>query len=341
MHTKFSTVNQELSKTPKKWLVTGVAGFIGSNLLEYLLNLNQQVVGLDNFSTGTQKNINEALQRFPASIQRNFSFIEGDIASLDICRKACHGVDYVLHHAALGSVPRSIDDPILSNHSNVDGFLNMLTAARDAQVRNFVYASSSAVYGDHPGLPIQEDLLGELLSPYAVTKYINELYAKIFALSYGFKSIGLRYFNVFGPRQDPKGSYAAVIPKWITAILEGSPVHINGTGETTRDFCYIEDVIQANILAALAKDETKNEVYNVALNESISLNQLLTALTSSLKNNQVHYSMVPIYQEFRKGDILHSQADITKISLKLGYTPQFNLQAGIDRTVHWYIDQKG
>lgn len=341
MQTKFFSVNQQLFAAPKTWLITGVAGFIGSNLLEFLLGLNQRVVGLDNFSTGFQRNLDDVFLRHPASMMGNFSLIEGDIGELDVCKQACAGVDYVLHHAALGSVPRSIDDPRAANDANVNGFLNMLIASKDEQVKSFVYASSSAVYGDHPGLEKTEDMAGALLSPYAVTKYVNELYAKVFALNYGFKTIGLRYFNVFGPRQDPNGSYAAVIPKWIAAMLEGAPVYINGTGETTRDFCFIENIIQANILAAVASNDAQDEVYNVALNESVTLNQLFATLVDSFQRNQVSYALQPIHQDFRKGDILHSQADITKISSQLGYSPQYFLQAGIDKTLSWYMGSNG
>ena len=251
MTTRYEQVKADLQSKPKTWLITGVAGFIGSNLLETLLKLDQTVVGLDNFATGHQHNLDE-VQGLVTEVQwQRFKFIEGDIRNLDDCNKAVSGVDYVLHQAALGSVPRSIDNPIATNQANIDGFLNMLVASKDEGVKSFTYAASSSTYGDHPDLPKVEENIGNPLSPYAVTKYVNELYASVFYRTYGFSSIGLRYFNVFGPRQDPNGAYAAVIPKWAADLLKGSTIYINGDGETSRDFCYVGNAVQANILAAL------------------------------------------------------------------------------------------
>ncbi|EMU07014.1 Vi polysaccharide biosynthesis protein vipB/tviC, partial [Acinetobacter baumannii ABNIH10] len=300
---------EQLNSNPKTWLITGVAGFIGSNLLETLLKLNQNVIGLDNFATGHQYNLDEVETLVSSDQWKNFTFYNGDIRNLEDCQKACANVDYVLHQAALGSVPRSIADPILTNSANITGFLNMLVAARDAQVKSFTYAASSSTYGDHPALPKVEENIGNPLSPYAVTKYVNELYAEVFARTYGFKAIGLRYFNVFGKRQDPNGAYAAVIPKWTAAMIQGDDVFINGDGETSRDFCYIENTVQANILAAVANDEAKNQVYNVAVGDRTTLNDLFKAIKSALKENGISYDKEPVYREFRAGDVRHSQAD--------------------------------
>ena len=287
---QYQQVCANLQATPKTWLVTGVAGFIGSNLLETLLKLNQTVVGLDNFATGHQHNLDEVQSLVTAEQWAKFSFIEGDIRQFADCQKACVGVDYVLHEAALGSVPRSIADPITTNETNIIGFLNMLTAARDAGVASFTYAASSSTYGDHPALPKVEENIGNPLSPYAVTKYVNELYADVFAKTYGFKTIGLRYFNVFGQRQDPKGAYAAVIPKWTSSMIAGEDVFINGDGETSRDFCFIQNVVQANILAATTQsDEAKNQVYNVALGDRTTLNALYRAIQAALATNDVNF----------------------------------------------------
>lgn len=270
--TRYENLQIELNDAPKTWLVTGVAGFIGSNLLEHLLKLNQAVVGLDNFATGHQHNLDEVKAYVSHEQWQRFSFIEGDIRNLKDCHQACQGVDYVLHQAALGSVPRSINDPITTDGTNIGGFLNMLVAARDAGVASFTYAASSSTYGDHPALPKVEENIGKPLSPYAVTKYVNELYADVFAKTYGFNTIGLRYFNVFGKRQDPNGAYAAVIPKWAAAMIQGEDVFINGDGETSRDFCFIENAVQANLLAATAAQSAKNEVYNVAVGDRTTLN---------------------------------------------------------------------
>lgn len=310
---QYQTVCEQLKYAPKTWLITGVAGFIGSNLLETLLKLDQKVVGLDNFATGYQHNLDEVKGCVSEAQWSNFNFIEGDIRQFADCQTACNGVDYVLHQAALGSVPRSIVDPITTNDTNISGFLNMLTAARDAHVSSFSYAASSSTYGDHPGLPKVEENIGNPLSPYAVTKYVNELYADVFARSYGFKAIGLRYFNVFGQRQDPNGAYAAVIPKWTASMIAGDDVFINGDGETSRDFCFIENTVQANILAATAADEAKNQVYNVAVGDRTTLNDLYAAIQVALLENSINYAKSAVYREFRAGDVRHSQASIAKI----------------------------
>lgn len=336
--TQYQKTQQDLVAAPKTWLVTGVAGFIGSNLLETLLKLNQTVIGLDNFATGYQKNLDEVQSLVSDEQWQRFSFIEGDIRNLADCQKACSGVDYVLHQAALGSVPRSLADPITTNEVNISGFLNMLTAARDAEMKSFTYAASSSTYGDHPGLPKVEDKIGKPLSPYAVTKYVNELYADVFARSYGFKSVGLRYFNVFGRRQDPDGAYAAVIPKWTAAMIKNDTVFINGDGETSRDFCYIENTVQANILAATSQNEdATNQVYNVAVGDRTTLNELFNAIKSALADNSVTYEQQPTYRDFRPGDVRHSQADVSKANSLLGYEPKFNISQGIDEAMAWYV----
>ncbi|MGB9191442.1 NAD-dependent epimerase/dehydratase family protein [Acinetobacter sp.] len=335
---QYQTVCEQLKQSPKIWLVTGVAGFIGSNLLETLLKLDQTVVGLDNFATGHQHNLDEVQSLVSAAQWAKFTFYEGDIRNLEDCQKACAGVDYVLHEAALGSVPRSIADPILTNSANITGFLNMLVAARDAKVSSFTYAASSSTYGDHPALPKVEENIGKPLSPYAVTKYVNELYADVFAKTYGFKAIGLRYFNVFGQRQDPNGAYAAVIPKWTAAMIAGDDVFINGDGETSRDFCFIENTVQANILAATTQDDAaKNQVYNVAVGDRTTLNDLYRAIQSALAENGVNYSKDPVYRDFRAGDVRHSQASIAKIEQALDYAPEFRIDAGIQLAMRWYV----
>ena len=334
---QYQTVCEQLQQAPKTWLITGVAGFIGSNLLETLLKLNQNVVGLDNFATGHQHNLDEVQGLVKLEQWANFKFYEGDIRNFEDCQKACVGVDYVLHEAALGSVPRSIADPITTNAANITGFLNMLTAARDAEVKSFTYAASSSTYGDHPALPKVEENIGKPLSPYAVTKYVNELYAEVFARTYGFKSIGLRYFNVFGKRQDPNGAYAAVIPKWTAAMIADDDVFINGDGETSRDFCFIENTVQANILAAIANDEAKNQVYNVAVGDRTTLNDLFNAIKAALNENDVTYTKEPVYRDFRAGDVRHSQADISKISKNLNYEGKYNVLQGIQKAMPWYI----
>ncbi len=335
--TAYETLQQTLKIQPKTWLVTGVAGFIGSNLLETLLKLNQRVVGLDNFSTGYQKNRDEVKTLVSPAQWASFNFIEGDIRDLATCQQACQNVDYVLHQAALGSVPRSIDDPILTNQNNIDGFLNMLVAARDAQVKSFTYAASSSTYGDHPALPKVEANIGKPLSPYAVTKYVNELYADVFARCYGFNTIGLRYFNVFGPRQDPNGAYAAVIPKWTAALLQRETVYINGDGETSRDFCFVANAVQANLLAATTENfEATSQVYNVAVGDRTTLNELFSLLRDNLAQHGVSAQTQPIHQDFRAGDVRHSQADITKAQTLLGYQPTHTIQQGIIEAMPWY-----
>ncbi|MFU0463407.1 NAD-dependent epimerase/dehydratase family protein, partial [Acinetobacter baumannii] len=328
---QYQTVCEQLKYQPKTWLITGVAGFIGSNLLETLLKLDQKIVGLDNFATGHQHNLDEVQSLVTPEQWAKFTFIQGDIRNLEDCQKACANVDYVLHQAALGSVPRSIADPITTNAANITGFLNMLVAARDAQVKSFTYAASSSTYGDHPALPKVEENIGNPLSPYAVTKYVNELYADVFARTYDFKCIGLRYFNVFGKRQDPNGAYAAVIPKWTAAMIQGDDVFINGDGETSRDFCFIENTVQANILAATTEnEEAKNQVYNVAVGDRTTLNDLFNAIKNALRENQIMYVKDPIYRDFRKGDVRHSQASVEKIQNLLGYKAQYVISEGVD-----------
>lgn len=337
--TAYEAILKNLPVDPKKWLVTGVAGFIGSNLLQKLLSLDQFVVGLDNFATGHQRNLDEVKHLVSPAQWARFTLIAGDIRNLQDCQKACEGVNYVLHQAALGSVPRSLLDPLTTNGTNIDGFLNMLVSAKDANVQSFTYAASSSTYGDHPGLPKVEDVIGKPLSPYAVTKYVNELYAEVFARSYGFKTIGLRYFNVFGQRQDPDGSYAAVIPRWIATMVKSEPIYINGDGTTSRDFCFIENTVQANILAATTSNEAaRNQVYNVALGGRTNLNDLFTAIQSGLKANGVNYDQEPIYRDFRAGDVLHSQADISKAKALLGYSPEHEFSRGIELSIPWYLN---
>jgi len=338
--TKYEQLQEHLKDNQSTWLVTGVAGFIGSNLLEKLLILNQKVVGLDNFDTGHQYNIGQAIEdannATGKDLSSNFKFINGDIRDLDNCKEACSGVDYVLHQAALGSVPRSIEDPI---KANINGFLNMLVASKDANVKRFVYAASSSTYGDHPDLPKVEDKIGNPLSPYAVTKVVNELYANVFSKTYGFKTIGLRYFNIFGKRQDPNGAYAAVIPKWVAAILNKEDVFINGDGETSRDFCYIDNTVQINLLAAtIDNDEATDQVYNVALNDRTSLNKLYYMIEERLiQRVQGLEQKKPIYRDFRAGDVRHSQANIDKAKDLLGYQPKYMISKGMDETMDWYV----
>jgi UDP-N-acetylglucosamine/UDP-N-acetylgalactosamine 4-epimerase len=410
----YQHLQASLASSPKTWLITGVAGFIGSNLLETLLKLGQRVVGLDNFATGHQRNLDEVQSLVNPAQWANFSFIEGDIRNLEDCQKAMTfdpslraqrgnpslapallpfplgegrgegspnlslepsenstPVDHVLHQAALGSVPRSLADPLTTNATNITGFLNMLTAARDAKVKSFTYAASSSTYGDHPALPKVEDTIGKPLSPYAVTKYVNELYADVFARCYGFHTIGLRYFNVFGPRQDPEGAYAAVIPKWISSLIQGQPVHINGDGETSRDFCFIANVVQANLLAATVNElplpkamgnsllplplgegrgegsphffneSPVNQVYNIAVGDRTTLNELYAQLQ---RNLLPHYPQLqgakPVYRDFRAGDVRHSLADISKAQRLLGYTPTQRIAEGLALAMPWYIGQK-
>ncbi|ELA6649977.1 NAD-dependent epimerase/dehydratase family protein [Vibrio alginolyticus] len=334
--TKYEQIQQELVESPKTWLVTGVAGFIGSNLLEKLLKLDQTVVGLDNFATGHQHNLDEVKSLVSEAQWDRFTFIEGDIREPKTCQQAVKGVDYVLHQAALGSVPRSIADPLTTNAANITGFLNMLDAAKEEGVSSFTYAASSSTYGDHPALPKVEENIGNPLSPYAVTKYVNELYAGVYARTYGFKTIGLRYFNVFGRRQDPNGAYAAVIPKWTAAMINGEDVYINGDGETSRDFCYIDNVVQMNLLAATAEEDAKDEVYNVAVGDRTTLNELYYAIKNSLNDNGIVVNAEPIYREFRAGDVRHSQADIKKSTVNLKYISSHNIYIGIKEACEWY-----
>ncbi|MGL6260712.1 NAD-dependent epimerase/dehydratase family protein [Vibrio sp. WXL210] len=335
--TQYENVKKILSESPRTWLITGVAGFIGSNLLEALLNLNQRVIGLDNFSTGHQHNLDDVKKLVSELQWSRFSLVKGDICDIKVCHQVMNGVDYVLHQAALGSVPRSIADPITTNAANITGFLNILKAAKESEVESFTYAASSSTYGDHPALPKIEENIGSPLSPYAVTKYVNELYANVFARSYGFKSIGLRYFNVFGPRQDPDSAYAAVIPRWTSAMIKGDAILINGDGETSRDFCFVENVVQMNILAATAKDSSKDKVYNVALGDRTTLNELFNYINLSLSELSCKYDKPPTYGDFRVGDVRHSQADISKATKQLGYQPEYNIKRGIAISTEWYL----
>jgi len=334
----WTNIRRNLKQAPRTWLITGVAGFIGSNLLECLLRLEQQVVGLDNFATGKISNLEEVRKLVGEGAWRRFKFIEGDIRDPENCRRACEGADLVLHQAALGSVPRSLEDPLTSNDVNITGTLQMLLAACEAGMGRFVYAASSSTYGDHPRLPKVEEMIGRPLSPYAVTKYVNELYADVVARSFGLQTIGLRYFNVFGPRQDPEGAYAAVIPRWISSLLNGDTVYINGTGETSRDFCFVANAVQANLLAATTtRPEAINQVYNVAYNTRTNLNQLYEMLRTKLLPYYPGLSNVsPVYRNFRKGDVLHSQAEIAKAQQLLGYSPTHTLSQGLDEALEWY-----
>jgi UDP-N-acetylglucosamine 4-epimerase len=355
--TRYEQLLKELPLQPQTWLITGVAGFIGSNLLEALLKLDQRVVGLDNFATGYQHNLDEVQSLVSPQQWANFHFIQGDIRELADCQRACAGVDYVLHQAALGSVPRSLADPITTNSANITGFLNMLVAARDAQVKSFTYAASSSTYGDHPALPKVEDHIGKPLSPYAVTKYVNELYADVFSKSYGFHTIGLRYFNVFGPRQNPNGAYAAVIPKWVSLLLKCETIFINGDGETSRDFTFIQNAIQANLLAATvntpttviaseAKQSTSihhpalNQVYNMAVGDRTTLNQLFGLIRDNLVPHGVSPTVEPEYRDFRAGDVRHSLADVSKAHRLLGYESTHRIAEGIELATRWYVDHQ-
>ncbi len=334
----YEEVQEQLRGRSRTWVVTGAAGFIGSHLVETLLGLDQRVIALDNFSTGKRGNLLHMKEAVTEAQWRNFRFIEGDIRSVDVCRRVCRRADFVLHHAALGSVPQSIEQPIGAHENNITGFLNMLVAARDAGVTRFVYASSSATYGDHPGLPQVESEIGRPLSPYGLTKFVNELYAEIFASCYGFDSIGLRYFNVFGPRQDPAGAYAAVIPKWAAAMIGNEPVFINGDGETVRDFCYVGNVVQANLLAAVAENPAAvNQVYNIALGGRTTLNELFEMIRSLLEPRCPWLRDArPVYRDFRTGDVRLSQAEIGKARRLLGYEPAWRVSDGLARAIDWY-----
>lgn len=352
--TTYENLRARLVTETHTWLVTGVAGFIGSNLLENLLKLNQRVVGLDNFATGHRRNLAEVQTLVTPEQWANFQFIEGDIRNLDDCKRAmifqladassgksAAAVEYVLHQAALGSVPRSLADPLTTNGVNISGFLNMLVAARDAGVKSFTYAASSSTYGDHPGLPKIEHTIGKPLSPYAVTKYVNELYADVFSRCYGFSAIGLRYFNVFGPRQDPNGAYAAVIPKWVANIMRDEPIYINGDGDTSRDFCFVENAIQANLLSATSSGlQGDSQVYNVAVGDRTTLNELFALLCGGLEKKGFQMNIRPVHREARAGDVRHSQADISKAKEHLGYQPQYAISAGISLSIDWYVSHR-
>lgn len=339
---RYQDLEKRLRANPRTWLVTGCAGFIGSNLLETLLQLDQTVVGVDNFATGFQHNLDQVNSSLTPRQKKRFTFIRGDICDYETCLNAMtlggKPVDHVLHQAALGSVPRSIADPLATNAANITGQLNMLVAAKEAGVSRFVYAASSSTYGDHPALPKVEDRIGKPLSPYAVTKVVNEMYADVFARVYGLKATGLRYFNVFGKRQNPNGAYAAVIPKWVGAMLTNEMLYINGDGETSRDFCYISNAIQANLLAATAPEEAQGQVYNVAVNARTSLNQLYGYLRAALAVEGTDYRLAPSYRDFRPGDVRHSQAEISKASRLLGYVPTHTVVEGIAEAMPWYVD---
>ncbi|MDR1777464.1 MAG: GDP-mannose 4,6-dehydratase [Desulfovibrio sp.] len=333
----YSALREQIQAEPSRWLVTGVAGFIGSNLLEHLLGLGQTVIGLDNFLTGYRKNLDMTAAIVGPKAWERFTFVEGDIRDIDTCRRVCDGVSHVLHEAALGSVPRSMDDPLLSNSCNITGFVNMLVAARDAGVRSFVYAASSSTYGDSPELPKVEDKIGLPLSPYAVTKYVDELYAGVFARCYGFTSIGLRYFNVFGQRQDPYGAYAAVIPQWFASLIKNETVYVNGDGETSRDFCYIDNVVQANLLASLAGDEARDKIYNVAFGQRTSLNELFAMIRAEAARHRPEATAAQaMHRDFRPGDVRHSLADINRARNLLGYEPQYDVRQGLRLAGDWY-----
>jgi UDP-N-acetylglucosamine 4-epimerase len=336
----YEEVRQRISAAPRSWLVTGAAGFIGSHLVEHLLALDQKVVGLDNFSTGKRENLEHVRQALGEARWKSFRFVEGDLRSLDTCSAACASAQIVLHQAALGSVPRSIDRPLRTHDSNVNGFLNMLLAARDAGVARMVYASSSAVYGDHPALPKVESQLGRAMSPYGLSKRINELYAEVFAVCYGFRSVGLRYFNVFGPRQDPDGPYASVIPAWIGCLLRGETAYVNGDGSAARDYCHVDNVVQANLLAATVEEpQALGEAYNVAVGEQTTLNELFEIVRDQLAQRLPRLRTVrPVHRAPRRGDMLLSRADVGKAAELLGYRPGFDLRRGLAQTIDWYID---
>lgn len=323
--------SEKLFSNTYTWLITGVAGFIGSNLLEYLLLSNQKVVGLDNFETGSLDNLNDVKSRVGLIRWSNFCFYQGDICDIDDCRKAVAGADFILHHAALGSVPRSIKNPIRTNEVNIGGFLNILLAAKDANIKKVIYAASSSTYGDHPALPKVESVIGRPLSPYAVTKYVNELYADVFSKVYGLNSIGLRYFNVFGPRQNPNGEYAAVIARWLSKIKSNEKVFIYGDGQTSRDFCYVKNVIDANIRASLnSNSAADNQVYNIALGDQTSLNNLFEMMVTNYRAlSGVDYVLDPEYRDFRVGDVRHSRANISKAESLLGYKPLVRVNDGL------------
>lgn len=334
----YQGLKARLRERPRRWLVTGAAGFIGSHLVEQLLGLDQSVVGLDNFATGSKANVSAVRALVSPEQAERFEFIEGDIRDPAACERACRGVDVVLHQAALGSVPRSIEDPVTSHDVNVTGFLRILAAARAAGIRRVVYASSSSVYGDHPGLPKVEDVVGRVLSPYAATKQADELYAHAFGRCYGLELVGLRYFNVFGPRQDPNGPYAAVVPLWFAGLLRGGEVVINGDGETSRDLCFVENVVQVNLLAASSeRAEAVGQVYNVACGDQTTLNELFRLIRERVARSEPAAARrEPVYRDFRAGDVRHSLADIGKARALLGYAPTHTLGAGLDCAASWY-----
>ena len=331
-------INENLFKNQYKWVITGVAGFIGSNLLEALLNLNQRVIGIDNFITGKQENLDDVKKFVGPKKWKNFVFFKSSIEDYESCLQICKGADFILHQAALGSVPRSIKDPINSNNININGFLNMIEVAKNEQVKAFIYAASSSTYGDHESLPKKEEFIGNPLSPYAITKYVNELYANVYSIIYNYHTIGLRYFNVFGKRQDPNGSYAAVIPKWIQSIINNKEIYINGDGSNSRDFCYIDNVIQANILAAFSNNTCKHNVYNVAYGGRTSLEELIEKIYNIASSMIDGIEVKKIYREPRLGDVMHSMADITKIKKDLSYSPTHSVDEGLKETIEWHIN---
>jgi UDP-N-acetylglucosamine 4-epimerase len=336
--TAYASARERLREQPRRWLVTGVAGFIGSNLLETLIRLDQEVVGLDDFSTGHRRNIEDALEAAGDGSSR-FELVEGDVADPETCRETCRDVDVVLHQAALGSVPRSLKDPAATHRSNVDGTVALLDAAREAGVPRVVYASSSSVYGDHPDLPKVEENTGQPLSPYAASKAAAELYGRTYHLCYEVETVGLRYFNVFGRRQDPHGPYAAVIPRWIGMLLSGQRCPIFGDGETSRDFCHVENVVQANLLAATAPSEATGEVYNVAFGERTTLNELFAMIRDALARQRPGLAdSEPVYEDFRPGDVRHSLADISKARERLGYRPTHSVREGLESALEWYTE---
>lgn len=335
---RYADLCEALVNEPRRWLVTGVAGFIGSSLLERLLDLGQSVVGVDNFASGHRRNLEQVLAYHPDQ-QLQFRFIEGDIRDPAVCRDALADVDVVLHQAAIGSVPRSIADPAPYHATNVTGFVNLLLAARDAGLKRFVYASSSSVYGDHPGLPKVEDTIGRPLSPYAATKLINELYADTFGRVYGLETIGLRYFNVYGRRQDPAGLYAAVVPRWINSLLTDKPCAIFGDGSISRDFCYVDNAVQANILAGCADVSACGTVYNVGCHGRTDMAQLYALIRDNMARFRPSVaSNQPVFEAPRAGDIPHSQAAIDKARAALGYEPSHDIVAGMAETVAWFVD---
>jgi UDP-N-acetylglucosamine 4-epimerase len=337
----FAVATESLRSSPLRWLVTGGAGFIGSHLVESLLRLEQHVVTLDNLATGYRANLDEVEAAVGSGMWRRHRFIEGDIVDLQVCRDACRNVDVVLHEAALGSVPRSIENPLATHAANATGFLNLLVAARDAGVKRVIYAASSSTYGDHPGLPKVEDEIGRPLSPYAATKYLNELYADVFDQCYAMTTVGLRYFNVFGPRQDPEGAYAAVIPRWAAAMLHGAPITVFGDGETTRDFCYVANVVQANLLAATSANAAAvRQVYNVAVGGRMSLNELYAILRDlTIARHPEARVAPPVHENFRAGDVRHSQASIDKAKRLLGYEPTHDVRTGLAESLSWYDER--